>query len=117
MRELGYDARDARLARGRVADQDLLAASLFDLRRKGSDELDHVQELVLLVGIRFLVGKRFDEIVVDEAGAEDVIAFGQHQLELFFGIRIEVDKLGRFGLDLHRMQKLAIHPKSERNRG
>ena len=45
-----------------------------------------------------------------------MIAFGQHQLELFFGIRIEVHQLRRLGLHLHRMQQLAIHPKAHFHR-
>ena len=45
-----------------------------------------------------------------------MIAFGQHQLELFFGIRIEVHQLRRLGFHLHRMQQLAIHPKAHFHR-
>ena len=55
MRELGNDPRHTSLPRCRVAHQNLLPARLFHLRRIRSDELDHVQELVLLIRIGVFV--------------------------------------------------------------
>ena len=107
------DLIDAGGAGFRVADEDLLAAGLFGLGRVRPDERDGVEELVLLAVVGVLAGQAFDEIVVDEAGAENVIAFGEDEAHLLFGVRIEVDQAGGLGLDLHGVQQLAVHPKAE----
>ncbi len=57
-----------------------------------------------------------DEPVVNESGAEDVIAFRQKEAHLLFGVGVEVHQLGRLGLHLHGVQQLAVHPEGQRYR-
>src|SRR5215831_19003607 len=69
-----YDAFHAGLTRRLIANQNMLSAFLNGLRRKRSDEVDRLQELVDLAIVGVLVRKRADEIVADEPRAEDMIS-------------------------------------------
>ena len=116
MRQVGDDLVHAGLPGFRIADQNLLAAGALHIGGKRPDEDDRIQKLVLLVAVGIFIGQRLDEIVVDEARAENVIALGQIQAHFGFRVRIEVDQLRRLGFDRHGLQQLAVHPEAERDR-
>ena len=97
--EVRHDALHAGGSRLGIANQDLLAAGVFRFGGVGSDEGQRIDKLVLLTVVQIGLGDSADEIVVEEAGAEGVLAFGKMHAHVFFGIRIEVDELGRLGFD------------------
>jgi hypothetical protein len=92
-RHSGDDLFNASRPGIRVADQYFLAARLLGPGWKRPDEEHRTDELVLLVVVDLLHRKALDELVVDECGAESVIAFGQKQPHFFFRVRIEVNEL------------------------
>ena len=79
MRQVGDDLLDADRSGIRIADEDLRTARRRRLGSVGSDERDGIDELVLLAIVGVFGGEALDEIVVDEGGAEDVIAFREER--------------------------------------
>src|SRR6266478_611667 len=107
---------DAGRARVRIADQNLLAARLFDVSGERSDELDGIEKLVLLVAVGVFWGEVLHEVVVNKTGLEDMIAFGEIQPHLFFRIWIEVNQFRRLGLHQYLFQQNTIHPETQHHR-
>ena len=113
MGQVGDDLCDAGGAGIGIADEDLGAAGRRGLGSVGADEGDGIQVLVFLAVVGVLGVEAFDEFVVEEGGAEDVIALGEEEAHLLFGVRIEVDQFGWLGFDGHGVEELAVHPESE----
>src|SRR5207249_9674814 len=90
--------------------QDLLAAGALHRGSEWAFKSDGVQKLVLLAVVRILRRHALDEIVVDEGESKNVIARWQIQAHLLFRIGIEIDQLGRLGLDGLALEEFAIHP-------
>ena len=105
VRQRGDDLIHARLPGFRIANQNLLPAGALDIRGEWSLKDDRIQILVLLAVVRIFLGQCFDEVVVDETRAEDVVAGGQVQAHLGFRVRIEINQFRRLGFDGHRLHQ------------
>ncbi len=76
-RQIRHDSLDAGTAGLGIADRIFLRLSLSAFACERPDEDDRVEELVHVPVVRVLFRQDLDELVVDEARPEHVIAFGQ----------------------------------------
>ena len=54
---------------------------------------------------------------INEAGAKDMVAFGQDEAEFLFGVGAEVFEPGGLGLDGSGVEEFAVHPEAKSDRG